>query len=155
MLVDGYNVIHAWGFDTRNLEDARQKLLHMLDDYAGFSGENITVVFDGYNTKAPMSETQQGLLKVVYTAYGVTADTHIQQTVKTSKRMIKVVTADYLEQLSVFEAGAIRITPEELKILIKASREKYIKHIDRSSLSKGELQKRLAIDAIDAPEQIQ
>jgi predicted RNA-binding protein with PIN domain len=152
MMVDGYNVIHAWGLDMRSLEDARGKLLHILDDYAGFSGEDITVVFDGCNTKEPMSETRQGLIKVVFTACGVTADTHIQRTVKSSNKMIKVVTADYLEQLSVFEAGAIRVTPEELRQLIKASREKYIKMIDRSSLSKNELQKRLALDSLDFPE---
>ena len=51
MLVDGYNVIYAWKLDTTNLEDARHKLLHILDDYAGFSGEDITVVFDAYNKK--------------------------------------------------------------------------------------------------------
>ncbi len=154
MIVDGYNVIHAWGLDTRNLEDARERLLHILDDYAGFSGEDITVVFDGYNTKEPMSETRQGLLTIVYTAYGVTADTHIQRAVKAGKRAVKVVTADYLEQLSVFEAGAVRITPGELKVLIKDAREKHIKHMDRSSLSGKELKKMLALDAISLPDQL-
>lgn len=152
MIVDGYNVIHAWGLDTRSLDDAREALLHILDDYAGFSGEHITVVFDGYNTKQPMSETARGLLTVVFTAYGVTADTHIQRAAKAGGHMLKVVTADYLEQLSVFESGAIRITPEELKQLIIAEREKYIKHLDRSSLSKSELKKRLALDALSLPE---
>lgn len=152
MIVDGYNVIYAWGMDTQNLEDARERLLHILDDYAGFSGEDITVVFDGYNTKGPGSETRQGLLTVVYTAYGVTADTHIQRAVKAAKSMIKVVTADYLEQLSVFEAGAVRITPKELKQLIRAAREKRLKLIDRSSLSNSELKKRLAIDAFSLPD---
>lgn len=148
MIIDGYNVIHAWGIDTQSLDDAREKLLYILDDFAGFSGEDITVVFDGYNAKGPGSETRQGLLTVVFTAYGVTADTHIQRAVKAGKRMVKVVTADYLEQLSVFEAGAVRITPQELKQLISAAREKRLKLIDRSSLSKSELKKRLAIDAI-------
>jgi hypothetical protein len=152
MIIDGYNVIHAWGLDTQNLEDAREELLRILDDYAGFSGEDITVVFDGYNTREPVSETRQGLLTVVYTAFGVTADTHIQRTVKASKKVLKVVTADYLEQLSVFQAGAVRITPNELNGLIKDAREKNIKHMDRSSLSGGELRKKLAFDAISLPE---
>lgn len=34
MLIDGYNVIHALGFDTHNLGDAREKLLHIPDDYS-------------------------------------------------------------------------------------------------------------------------
>jgi len=94
MLVDGYNVIYAWRMDTRSLEDAREKLIHILDDFAGFSGEDITVVFDGYNTKDPASEVKRGLLTVVYTAHGVTADTHIQRMVKAGKKPLKVVTAD-------------------------------------------------------------
>ena len=148
MLVDGYNVIHAWGLDTRNLEDARAALLHSLDDYAGYSGEDITVVFDGYKKKARQSETKHGLLTVVFTAYGVTADTHIQRTVKSSKKRLTVVTADYLEQLSVFGGGAIRMTPEELKLLIKLAREKHIALLHRTSLTDGEIKKRLELDAI-------
>lgn len=151
MLVDGYNVIHAWGLDTRNLGDAREKLLHILDDYAGFSGEDITVVFDGYNTKEPVSEEKRGLVTVIYTAYGISADIHIQRLVKEGKDL-KVVTADYLEQLSVFASGAIRITPYELKQMIRAAREKYISLLDRSSLSDSELKKRLALDSIEIPE---
>lgn len=152
MLIDGYNVIHAWGMDTSNMGDAREKLLHILDDYAGFSGEDITVVFDGYNTKEPAREIKYGLLTVIYTAYGITADIHIQRIVKAGGKSYKVVTADYLEQLSVFASGAIRITPQELKLMIRAAREKYISLLDRSSLTNGELKKRLALDSIDTPE---
>ncbi len=148
MLVDGYNVIHAWGLDVANLEDARHTLLHVLDDYAGFSGENITVVFDAYNKKTGGVEEKQGLVTVVYTEYGVTADTYIQRTVKQSKRRLKVVTADYLEQLSVFEAGAIRITPSELKLYINAARSKHAGHLHRSSLSGDDLKARLMLDSI-------
>jgi uncharacterized protein len=149
MLIDAYNVIHAWDFDTQNLNDSREKLLHILDDYAGFSGEDITVVFDGYNTKEPASETKRGLLTVIYTAYGISADIHIQRLVKAGGKDFKVVTADYLEQLSVFASGAIRVTPSELKQMIRAAREKYIALIDRSSLTNEELKKRLALDSID------
>ena len=148
MIVDGYNVIHAWRMDTSNMEDARSALLHTLDDYAGYSGEQITVVFDGYQTKAEMSEFKLGLLTVVYTAYGVTADTHIQRMVKTSRKRVKVVTADYLEQLSVFEAGATRMTPDELTLYISAARDKHVDLLHRDSLNKDELQKRLKLDAI-------
>ena len=148
MIVDGYNVIHAWRMDTRDLEHARSRLLHILDDFSGFSGEDITVVFDGYKTKNPENQTKQGQLTVVFTAQGVTADTYIQRAVKESKKRLKVVTADYLEQLSVFEAGAVRVTPDELKLLIQAAREKHLLLIDKASLSQKELKKRLKLDAI-------
>lgn len=150
MIVDGYNVIHAWHLDTRNMDDARVALIHVLDDYAGYSGEEITVVFDGYQTKTEMTEHKIGLLTVVYTAYGVTADTHIQRMVKAAgtEQRIKVITADYLEQLSVFEAGAVRVTPNELKLYIKAAKDKHVGLLHRDSLSKDELKKRLMLDAI-------
>ncbi len=148
MIVDGYNVIHAWNMDTANLEDARTELVNTLDDYAGFTGENITVVFDGYRTREAIREEQHGLITVVYTAQGVTADTHIQRIARQSGPMLKVVTADYLEQLSVFGSGAVRVTPEELKILVRQARARHISLLHRSTLTGDELKKRLSIDAI-------
>ena len=148
MIIDGYNVIYAWRLDTQNLEDARQSLLALLDDFAGYSGEQITVVFDGYRTRAPLSETQHGLLRVVFTGCGVTADTHIQRLVKAGDTPQKVVTGDYLEQLSVFGAGAVRITPAELKTMIAFEREKHVARLHRSSLEGRALKKRLHLDAI-------
>ena len=153
MLVDGYNVIYAWKLDTTNLEDARHKLLHILDDYAGFSGEDITVVFDAYNKKNAGSEEKYGLLTVVYTDHNVTADTYIQRTVKQNSKKIKVVTADYLEQMSVFEAGAARITPYELKLYIDDARKKNIDHLHRSTLSGNDLRRKLKLDSIPDKEQ--
>lgn len=148
MLVDGYNVIHAWKLDTGSLEDARHELIHILDDYAGFSGEDITVVFDAYNKKAASSEEKHGLITVVYTEHNMTADTYIQRTVKQSEKRIKVVTADYLEQMSVFEAGAARITPRELKLYIDSARKKHLNHIHRSTLTGDDLRAKLKLDSI-------
>jgi predicted RNA-binding protein with PIN domain len=152
ILVDGYNVIHAWGLHRDGLAAARSQLIHILDDYAGYSDEQITVVFDGYRTKKPVSEEQHGRVAVVYTAYGVTADTHIQRTVKAMPAgrasSLRVVTADYLEQLSVAGAGAIRITPAELRLMIDAARSRHVALIHRSSLSGRDLKKRLRMDAL-------
>lgn len=148
MIVDGYNVIHAWGMDIQNLEDARLDLLNILDDYAGYTGEQITVVFDGYKTRKVMNELRHGLLTVVFTAHGVTADTYIQRTAKQSRTPLKVVTADYLEQLSVFASGSLRVTPDELKELIRQARGKHIRLLHRDSLTNEELKKRLYLDAL-------
>ncbi len=148
MIVDGYNVIHAWNIDTANLEGARTGLLNTLDDYAGFTGEDITVVFDGYRTREAMREEHHGLLTVVYTGHGVTADTHIQRVARQRGAMLKVVTADFLEQLSVFGSGAVRVTPDELKILVRQARERHISLLHRSTLTGDELKKRLSIDSI-------
>lgn len=148
MIVDGYNVIHAWNIDTSNLGNARHELIHILDDYAGYSGENVTVVFDAYNKKQAGTEEKHGLITVVYTDHNMTADTYIQRTVKQSTKRLKVVTADYLEQMSVFEAGAARITPTELKIYIASARKRHLDHLHRSSLSGNDLRAKLKLDSI-------
>lgn len=148
MLVDGYNVIHAWNIDTSNLGNARHQLIHILDDYAGYSGENITVVFDAYNKKQAGTEEKHGLVTVVYTDHNMTADTYIQRTVKQTSKRLKVVTADYLEQMSVFEAGAARITPSELKLYIDSARKRHLDHLHRSTLTGSDLRAKLKLDSI-------
>lgn len=52
LLVDGYNIIHAWS-DLKttaeySLEDARHALLEIMQDYQGYSGYRIIVVFDAH-----------------------------------------------------------------------------------------------------------
>jgi predicted RNA-binding protein with PIN domain len=150
MIVDGYNVIHAWGMDTSNLEDACTGLLNILDDYSGFSGEDVTVV-TVTGPGDPCVKCAVGRVTVVYTAHGVTADTYIQRVAKQSGALLRVVTADWLEQLSVFGSGAVRITPDELKTMVGKAREKHLALLHRSTLTGTELKKRLSLDAFTEP----
>ena len=42
LLVDGYNVIGAWNVPREEhltIEQARERLVHLIDDYAGYSGQ--------------------------------------------------------------------------------------------------------------------
>lgn len=53
LIVDGYNVIHAWPdlkrtLDERGLEDARRTLVHRLAEYAAQTSSDVTVVFDAH-----------------------------------------------------------------------------------------------------------
>ena len=48
LLVDGYNVIGAWDVPRKEhltIEESRDRLIHLIADYAGFSGEEVIVVF--------------------------------------------------------------------------------------------------------------
>ena len=50
LIVDGYNVIGAWSEAEKkgwSLDESRDRLMRQLEDYAGFSGEEILLVFDG------------------------------------------------------------------------------------------------------------
>ena len=53
LIVDGYNVIHAWPqlkrtLNQRGLEEARRALVHLLSEYAAQTSAAVTVVFDAH-----------------------------------------------------------------------------------------------------------
>ena len=55
LIVDGYNVIHAWpelksALDSAGLEESRRLLTALLAEYAAVRGVRVTVVFDGPRT---------------------------------------------------------------------------------------------------------
>jgi predicted RNA-binding protein with PIN domain len=55
LIVDGYNVIHAWpalksALDGAGLEESRRLLIAMLAEYGAVRGVKVTVVFDGPRT---------------------------------------------------------------------------------------------------------
>ena len=64
LIVDGYNVIHAWPalndtLRSRGLEDARQHLVNALGEYAAQTGVAVTVVFDAKGRPGSIPSTQQ------------------------------------------------------------------------------------------------
>ena len=122
LLVDGYNVIGAWDRVRReNLthEEAREALIHLLADYAGYSGQEIVVVFDGYKSgRRVRSEDWVSGVQVVFTMQGETADNYIEAVCdKTPRyREVRVATSDSVEQTVTMGRGAMRISSRELLI---------------------------------------
>jgi len=85
LIVDGYNVIHAWPalHDTlrsRGLEDARQHLVSALSEYAAQTGVDVTVVFDakGRGGSIPSTQNQDGVT-VLFGSKQATADHVIER----------------------------------------------------------------------------
>ena len=116
LLVDGYNIIHAWKdlkvlledekatVDRRSLsmESARYKLLDMMSEYRAMKGTEVIVVFDAYNVRGHRTEKMDYLgVHVVYTKQAETADQYIARfTVENSRNFdITVATSDGLIQL--------------------------------------------------------
>lgn len=139
LLVDGYNMIHAWQELKElleiSLESARQKLLDMLSNYKGNQKADIIVVFDAYLVKGNIgSITKYDNIYVVYTKEAETADHFIERTVTKLPRhyTISVATSDALEQTIILGAGAQRITAQELRQRVLAEkkeiRKKYIEN---------------------------
>ena len=120
LYVDGYNVIGAWAEAAREawpLDECRDRLLHLMEDYAGYSGQEVWLVFDGYRTERPVRtvENRDGLT-VVYTKHGETADHYIERMCQQMPkyREARVATSDGVEQTLILGRGATRLSAREL-----------------------------------------
>ena len=55
LYVDGYNILENWKSleEARkvSLEEAREKLVDLLQEYISYSGWKVVLVFDAYNLK--------------------------------------------------------------------------------------------------------
>lgn len=120
LIVDGYNVIGAWREAERfswSLDESRDRLMRLLEDYSGYADEEIVLVFDGYQSdRKQRTEEAFADLTLVFTCHGETADSYIERLVaKTPKyRTVRVATSDGLEQSQVLATGATRMTSREL-----------------------------------------
>ena len=123
LLVDGYNIIHAWDelldLSQVSLESARHKLMDIMSNYQGFkSNLCVIVVFDGYLVKGNIGTAfEYNNIYVVYTKEAETADHYIEKTVNKMPKecKIRVATSDGLEQLIILGHGAVRMSARELK----------------------------------------
>ncbi len=120
LYVDGYNVIGAWpeaeGAEWP-LNEARDRLTHLLEDYAGYTGQEVVLVFDGHHGERPAATVEKRpALTVVYTAHGQTADQYIEYACGRlpSYREVRVATSDHLEQTMILGRGATRLSSREL-----------------------------------------
>lgn len=124
LVVDGYNVLNAWrpSLDAKSLADARDELAHRLLNYAGFSGQEVILVYDAWmSDRMQRTEETTGPLTVVYTQKNETADHYIERLcdsrareVEYGRLEIRVATSDNVEQMVVLGRGATRLSSREL-----------------------------------------
>ena len=142
LLVDGYNIIHAWQdlkmliSDTKatkeqqslDLEGARFKLLDMMSEYKALKGTEVIVVFDAYNVRGHFTEKMDYLgVHVVYTKEAETADQYIARfTVENSKNLdITVATSDSMIQLIIRGENSKMLTALQLESDYRSLRGAY------------------------------
>ena len=151
LIVDGYNVIGAWKEAEKHnwsLDESRDQLLHHLEDYSGYSGEEIVLVFDGYmSDRRVRTEELRGDVTIVYTKHAETADSYIERLVAITPkyRMVRVATSDGLEQSQVLGTGAVRMTSRELLRELRQMRQQGISNHEsgRLGLQRSKLEARL------------
>lgn len=124
LIVDGYNVINVRKpvRESRGLEDARRALTDRLHDYAGWSGQEIVLVYDAWlSDRMQRSVETRGPLKLVFTMKGETADCYIErlcdelaEDIALRRAEVRVATSDLIEQTIAFGRGAVRLSSREL-----------------------------------------
>ena len=128
-LVDGYNMIGAWPEfkSCADFSQCRELLTAMLADFAGFTGDEVMLVFDGYKgDKMKTTIERVSGIDVVFTKRSETADHFIERTVdermenlpRFSQAAIRVATSDATEQNVIFTRGAVRIPAKEMRAIV-------------------------------------
>ena len=130
VLVDGYNVIHAWDnlreLVSENMDLARNLLINTLCNYQGYKKCELILVFDAYKIKRHDREEEKvNNITIVYTKEAETADMYIERaSYKLAKNnRVRVVTSDGMEQLIIIGNGAIRVSAKEFREEIEAAEE--------------------------------
>ncbi|MDR1764861.1 MAG: NYN domain-containing protein [Lachnospiraceae bacterium] len=135
LLVDGYNMVFAWQelkeLAGDNLDAARDRLIDILANYQGYRRHDVTVVFDAYKVpQNPGKAYRVGGVCVVYTKTGETADRYIERAAgEMAKNVrVRVASSDGGEQLSIWGAGAARISAREFEREIEETRREIAEH---------------------------
>ncbi|MGI6693519.1 MAG: NYN domain-containing protein [Limnochordia bacterium] len=155
LLVDGYNVIHAWPelkeLAQEDMDMARTRLLDALSSYQGIKKNRIIVVFDAYRVQSrTVAEVMDyHNIHVVFTKEAQTADEYIEKFAHEHKKKyaIVVATSDALQQVIIRGSGAALLSARELKEELEAARER----AERAYL-KGQKIRRVSLEEDLPPE---
>lgn len=131
LLVDGYNVINCWP-NLNKVKDysfsgARNKLEDILINYASYNNCKIYLVYDAHKVTGNIEKVESGkYINIIFTKDGETADQYIEKKVNNlgRKSEIVVITSDSLEQQTIFQRGAIRMSSLEFYHDVLKSEEK-------------------------------
>jgi predicted RNA-binding protein with PIN domain len=140
LIVDGYNVIHAWPtlkqvLSTASLEAARDELIQRLSVYGMVSGEEVTVVFDAHHSKA-MSNSEETVdgVRVVFTRKGHSADHSIERLAYVAGQagtVITVATSDRFQRDLVRGMGGAVISALELERRVVEAENEMTRRVQR------------------------
>lgn len=145
IFLDGYNIINSWPHLKVNndeyLQSSRQMLIEKMQNYAAFTGSKIFIVFDAHLTVGGLEKKEKyENVIVIFTKEGETADAFIERNVNDLGRRkdILVVTNDNLEQQTVFQRGALRMSSFEFYREVQSIEFKINEETTKISVKKRE-----------------
>ena len=117
-LIDGYNLTYFFDEDNAisNLMSARENIINLVCDFAGYVNAEVILVFDAFKTDLVNNEIMKNdNITIVYTKHKLSADQYIENKSKELEKTYKVnvVTSDSLEQLHVYANSASVISSSE------------------------------------------
>lgn len=142
VVVDGYNVIHAWPslkklMNEASLEAARDKLVDRLSILGMVAGAEVTVVFDAHHSTARTnSEDLVEGVHVLFTRKGHSADHAIERIAYAASQVddiITVATSDRFQRDLVRGMGGAVISSEELERRVVDAEEEMGRRVKRYS----------------------
>lgn len=140
VIVDGYNVIHAWPQLKRllgeaSLEAARDKLIERLSVFGMVAGTEVTVVFDAHHSAARTNseEVVEGV-HVLFTRKGHSADHAIERIAYGASQVgdvITVATSDRFQRDLVRGMGGAVISALELERRVAEAEDELGRRVKR------------------------
>jgi predicted RNA-binding protein with PIN domain len=140
VIVDGYNVIHAWPqlkrlLSEASLEAARDRLVERLSVFGMVVGADVTVVFDAHHSAARTNseELVEGV-HVLFTRKGHSADHAIERIAYDASQvgdMITVATSDRFQRDLVRGMGGAVISALELERRVIDAEEELGRRVSR------------------------
>ena len=138
VIVDGYNIVHAWPslkklLTGASLEAARDRLVERLAVFGMVSGTDVTVVFDAHQAKASSVDTVDGV-HVMFTRKGHSADHAIERLAYDASQVgdvITVATSDRFQRDLVRGMGGAVISALELERRVVDAEQEMQRRIER------------------------
>jgi predicted RNA-binding protein with PIN domain len=140
VIVDGYNVVHAWPDLKRlltgaSLEAARDRLVERLSVFGMVVGADMTVVFDAHHSAARNnSEATVDGVRVIFTRKGHSADHIIERMAYDATQagdVITVATSDRFQRDLVRGMGGAVISALELERRVTEAEAEMSRRVER------------------------
>lgn len=122
LIVDGYNLLHAWPLllrDARgNLQTARERLADRLAEYEATRGVHATLIFDG-NRAQPLGPQAAYAVETRFSSKGLSADHLIERLIVE----VREATDEYLPITVVTSDRLIHALAMRERVAVTGSRE--------------------------------
>ena len=163
VFIDGYNVLNSWPNLKEGRNDSfdgrRQELINILHNYGVYSGSKVILVFDGHRVIGNIENKEEinRNLSIIFTKDGETADSYIERNVHEVGRKyeVYVVTSDWLEQQTIFQRGAVRISSLEFYNEVLDTEKNIRTNTEKVSISnKNHLQDNIDLETLKKLEEM-